>query len=168
MTRPVGLDLPQFEGLLDLHGAKLERWPEEERSRAQALLSVSEPARAALAHAQRLDALLDALPVPEPSRALAARIAALPQRAQVRRARSWPFAAPAIPVFGWAAAAALGLFVGSSGLPELDLFSAQSDAAAVAGSPDPADADADEVDSGDDWNELSELTLGALLAPEDE
>src|SRR4051812_6467272 len=114
MTRPVGLDLPQFEGLLDLHGAKLERWPEEERHRAEALLAVSEAARAALGSAQRLEGLLDALPVPEPSRALVARIAALPQQSPRRLARSWPFAAPAVPVFGWAAAAALGLFVGSS------------------------------------------------------
>ena len=49
-----------FERLLDRHGAKRERWPDAERSRAAALLEDSPKAQALLAEAQRLDDALDA------------------------------------------------------------------------------------------------------------
>lgn len=58
-----------------------------------------------------LDAALAALPDPELPEALRQRLAAIPERGNVRRfpVRSWRASA-----FGWAAAAAIGLFVGRS------------------------------------------------------
>jgi hypothetical protein len=58
-----------------------------------------------------LDAALAALPEPELPEALRQRLAAIPERGNVRRfpGRSWRASA-----FGWAAAAAIGLFVGRS------------------------------------------------------
>jgi anti-sigma factor RsiW len=58
-----------------------------------------------------LDAAFAALPEPELPEGLRQRLAAIPERGNVRRfpGRSWRASA-----FGWAAAAAIGLFVGHS------------------------------------------------------
>lgn len=58
-----------------------------------------------------LDAALAALPEPELPEGLRQRLAAIPERGNVRRfpGRSWRASA-----LGWAAAAAIGLFVGRS------------------------------------------------------
>jgi hypothetical protein len=45
----------RFSALLDAYGADPRRWPEEQRTRAEALLRVSELARTHLAAAQSLD-----------------------------------------------------------------------------------------------------------------
>jgi hypothetical protein len=54
------LKISRFEELTAAYGADLERWPEELRSEAQALLAVSDRARAALAEARTLDEAIKA------------------------------------------------------------------------------------------------------------
>jgi hypothetical protein len=175
------LDLERFEHLLDVHGADLERWPEELRREARELLSSSAPAQLAWSRAERLAAVLDAAPDILPSAALSARIAALPARYPQGWAAWWPFGNLLAPLLGWGAAAAFGLLVGSGVVPGLDGdFGASTPATALTGvsaSGEPAEdelaqgaaadgtlAEANAADelSGDDWSDF-ELALG--LAP---
>jgi hypothetical protein len=62
MTEPSSFDLARFEQLLDVHGAKLARWPEELRPQASELLASSAEAQLAWSQAARVEALLDAVP----------------------------------------------------------------------------------------------------------
>lgn len=112
------LDLQHFEELLDVHGADVARWPDPWREPALKLLETSEAARRARAVAERLSRLLDAVPEPEPSPQLCARIAAIPARHPRQHwvARWWPFGNPLAPLFAWSAAALLGLLVGNGTL----------------------------------------------------
>ena len=48
-----------FHRLLDIHGARLQRWPAAERQSAERLLAADAGARAARDEARRLEALLD-------------------------------------------------------------------------------------------------------------
>jgi len=89
----------RFKELLDAFGADFKRWPETERAAASALIAREPAARAALAEARRLDALLD-LYAPPANRAAETRLRtaldAVPAGATVtvRAARlSWPRAA---------------------------------------------------------------------------
>lgn len=156
MSRSERLDLGDFERLVAVHGAQLERWPEELSGSARELLEVSELARARLSEARRLDEWLDAAPAAEPSSELMARVAALPARhPRPPGARLWPFGNVWAPLLAWGAAAALGLMVGLA-VPALE------------GSEDAAPAAVDEVGQSEDWSELSELALGAGWALEEE
>jgi len=89
-----------------------------------------------------LDAALDALPVPELPEELRLRLHAIPERSNVRRFPArvvrWPAA------IGWAAAAALGLFIGAQ-----TIEGEAADAGAVTA-----------VDSGED--ETLELAVGSF------
>jgi len=100
--------------IIAAYGADPRRWPEAERSEAEALLARSEPARAALAEARALDGLLDGLPALAPEIAastLAARAIAAGQRPLARPARGgWLWLAPS--AAGLAAAALAGFFIG--------------------------------------------------------
>lgn len=156
MSQSEHLQLEVFEQLLSVHGAKLERWPEELAPRARQLLEASAAARARWSEASRLEALLDALPAVEPSSELMARIAALPARhPHSPSARWWPFGNPLAPLLAWGAAAALGLIVGVM-VPEVEaLEGAASDVSEVTA---PAD----------DWSELSDLALGGHWSLEEE
>jgi hypothetical protein len=164
MSEPNAFTLEQLEEHLDVHGSVLERWPQELRPAAQQLLDSSPEARAAWARAERLAALLDAAPDVLPSAALQARIAALPARHPQGWASWWPFGNPLAPLLGWAAAGAIGVFVGSSSLsgslPGLEL-DAPEDIAALAA--EPLEDDAADSLSSEEWGEL-ELALG--LDPE--
>jgi hypothetical protein len=60
-----------------------------------------------------LDAALAELPVPELPQDLRMRLHAIPERSNVRR---FPLRRLGVAAFGWAAAAALGLFIGSQSL----------------------------------------------------
>jgi len=93
------------------------------------------------------DALLDAafaeLPEPELPAALRERLAAIPERRRVRRlpVRSWRAS-----VFGWAAAAAVGLFIGARSVDQEALESAALESATTEGpSRETASADEDET-----------------------
>ncbi|WP_142850120.1 hypothetical protein [Telmatospirillum sp. J64-1] len=119
-------DLSGFQDRLDIHGAELAAWPEEERRAAEALLARSAEARALLDRARHLDGLLSALPVREAGPDLRARIAAIPARSPRRQAARrrrfvfpWPLARWQMHFGGGAAMAAsvlLGLYVGAAGL----------------------------------------------------
>jgi hypothetical protein len=175
------LDLERFEQLLDVHGVKLERWPEELRANARELLSSSAPAQLAWARAERLAAVLDAAPDLLPSAALSARIAALPVRHPQGWAAWWPFGNPLAPLLGWGAAAAFGLLVGSGVVPGLDGDLGASAPASAIGemnsSNEPVaselaegpalDANAGDELTGDDWSDF-ELALGLAPVWEDE
>jgi hypothetical protein len=122
-----GVALTRLSELLDAYGGAPERWPDEERDAALALLARSTEARALRDQAARLDALLDRLPAALPSPGLEDRIVAAARRegppapparrirsvddARARRAgggrrRGWLVAAMPL-----AAAAALGLWL---------------------------------------------------------
>jgi hypothetical protein len=110
----------RFRRLIEAYGADPTRWPAGERSRAEALLARSEPARRLLAEAQALDAVLmaDAKPAADERLAAAviARATAAPQERPLTQPREfrldwslprlWPQAV------GLAAAAVLGFVVG--------------------------------------------------------
>jgi hypothetical protein len=185
------LDLERFEQLLDVHGAELERWPEELREHARELLQSSVPAQHAWSNAEGLAALLDAAPDVLPSAALSARIAALPARHPQGWAAWWPFGNPLAPLLGWAAAAGFGLLVGSGVVPGLDgsgfgagtlnvVNEANGSAEPAANDPaesaageaasldaKPADSNTGDEVQGDDWSDF-ELALGLAPGWEDE
>jgi hypothetical protein len=154
MSTSQPLDSSTFERMLDLYGARLERWPEQLRGPARDLISASETARATWSAAQRLDAVLDTAPEVLPSAQLAARVAAIPARhPHAPQAAWWPFGNVFAPLLAWGAAGALGLVVGTLATPELEFFEAEPQ---------------QESAQNDDWSELSELVLGANWALEDE
>lgn len=165
MTRAERFDLDQLEQYLDVYGSVLNRWPQELQPAARQLLESSLEARQAWASAERLTALLDAAPDLLPSAELSARIAALPARRPQGWAAWWPFGNPLAPLFAWAAAAAIGVFVGSGSLPGFDPEVSDEAVATVSASVE-AQAQqegAADVTDGDDWSEV-ELALG--LYPE--
>lgn len=112
MTHPP-MTLQRFLELVAAYGSQLSRWPEVERDAAQALLNVSELARASLAEEAKLDAVLDTLVAEDLAPAFLRRLNEIPirvaatPRARRRFQRLWA------PALGWAAAAALGLALGS-------------------------------------------------------
>ncbi len=102
--------LARFEGLLDAYGAEPRRWPADRRAAAEALLARSSDARALLAAARRLDALLDTAPAePAPAHLIGRVLAAAPQP---RPRRDGWFAGWLKPAAGIAFAAVLGLGLG--------------------------------------------------------
>lgn len=156
MSQSGRVELEVFEQLLWVHGAKLERWPEELAVGARQLLEGSEAARARWSEALRLEALLDAVPSPEPSSELMARIATLPARyPHPPSAGWWPFGNPFAPLLVWGAAAALGLAVGAL-VPELEALEG------------PASEVTEATAQTEDWSELSELALGGPWSLEEE
>jgi len=105
------MTLDRLQQLLDAYGADPMRWPEEERAAALAMLARSAEARAALADAERLDAILDLAESAEPSSDLAARIVAAAPAVKPRRTRVVRRIAILVPL---AAAAGLVLWLGGS------------------------------------------------------
>jgi hypothetical protein len=90
------MTLGRFAALADAFGADLRRWPEAERAAAQALTRESDIARARLAEADALDAMLDLSRVAAPSAELRQRIlAAAPQQSSIRAAANDPASARA-------------------------------------------------------------------------
>jgi hypothetical protein len=115
----------RFRRLIEAHGADPDRWPPPDRAGAEALLARSAAARAALAAARRLDALLAADVKPAAGEALAARIvaraAASAQERPVgagraRQAAGWTLPRLWPQAVGLIAAALLGFAVGWANL----------------------------------------------------
>ena len=140
------LSLERFASLLDAYGARLERWPESEARAARALLEVSERAQEMLREEAKFEGQLDALEISPLSPELAGRLAQIPLGAQKTRA-IWPFGSLWAPALGWAAAAAIGLWIGAHAAEDTD----EQDTAGTR----------DEV-------ELVQLTTGAFAELEDE
>lgn len=128
------LDRARFDVLLDAYGADPERWPEEERAAALALLQRDPEARGLRAQAARLDALLAVAEPAKPSPALVARIlAAAPSPAGAKRrplsflripkaAHAWRYVAAVAPLTA-AAAVALWLVRAPEPTPQLSALS---------------------------------------------
>lgn len=122
MTEPTAMPLDRIRALLDAYGAMPERWPEDERAAAQALLAESDDAQALLREAASLDGALDLVEAPTPSEELMRRVeelvylrpATVTQHPNAKpslahRLRAWRAAwRPAV----LAASGALGLAVG--------------------------------------------------------
>lgn len=88
MSKTMTLD--RLLALIAAYGGKPAKWPAAERAAAEALLARSPEARAALAEAEPLDTLLDAVPALAPSPALrAAVLASMPQTARPGRGSRW-------------------------------------------------------------------------------
>lgn len=84
------MTLERLRALVAAYGSKPTNWPTAERAAAEALLARSPEARAALAEAEPLDTLLDAVPAVAPSPALrAAVLAGMPQSVRSGRGSRW-------------------------------------------------------------------------------
>ena len=84
------MTLERLRALIAAYGGKPARWPAAERAAAEALLARSPEARAALAEAEPIDSLLDAVPALAPSPALrAAVLAGMPQSDRSGRGSRW-------------------------------------------------------------------------------
>jgi hypothetical protein len=82
---PEPMTLARFTELVEAYGSRLERWPIESREAARAL-ALNAEARAILARAAELDALLDTYVVEVPGAALQGRIlASVGKRSALRR-----------------------------------------------------------------------------------
>src|SRR5712691_264988 len=119
-----------FHRLLDIHGARLQRWPSAERHWAERLLAADAKARAARDEARRLEALLDRYAPRVDERAagrIRHRLSVLPARRRHGAWWSWSLpwdefglAWPSLATF--ATVAVLGVLVGlgSIDVPQLD------------------------------------------------
>lgn len=84
------MTLGRLRNLIAAYGGNPARWPLAERPAAEAFLARSPEARAALADAEPLDTLLDAVPALSPSPALrAAVLADMPRMARASRIGWW-------------------------------------------------------------------------------
>ncbi len=84
------MTLERMRALVAAYGGKPANWPAAERAAAEALLARSPEARAALAEAEPLDTLLDAVPALAPSPALrAAVLGGMPQGDRSGRGSRW-------------------------------------------------------------------------------
>jgi hypothetical protein len=140
--------IPEFLRLLDAHGADVSRWPRQYRERAEPLLAASAEARAALASARQLDALLlrgHAVHRDDPAVARVLHRLEAPLPRQRRSLKWWPTAllefdfAPAWPRFAaLAGVAALGFAVG---LSDVGMALTKKSASVVVGTATSSDAD---------------------------
>jgi hypothetical protein len=78
-TRPP-MSVARFAELLDAYGGALERWPSDDRVRAEVLLQNDQEAQCIQRVAQELDAELDRFELADPSSALRARVLEIPIR----------------------------------------------------------------------------------------
>jgi hypothetical protein len=152
MTTP--LDLERFKALLAAYGARPERFPEDEREAALALLASSEVAQSLARAEAALDSVFALAPAPQLSPNLARKLAELPIRKAhpERRSRraAW------FTGLGWAAAAAFGVFWGAR-TEALETTSAGDESAEITA---PAPSGGTDLDEDDE--ELVELALGGL------
>lgn len=104
----------RFRALAEAYGGAIDRWPEAERRAARELLLRDPGLRAVLDAESELDTLFaESEGEGEPlDPALASRLAALPERSP----QPFPFRPRTLvlPALGWAAAAGLGLWLGTS------------------------------------------------------
>ena len=143
------MSLARFVEFVETHGADPDRWPEKRREHVQSLLVASAEARAALAQAEKLDALIarhcrDGDEEAATARVLR-RLQALPAQRRGLLPRLLPAAllefdlAPAWPRF----AALLGVAVlgFAVGLSDTGMALTKHSASAIIGSPNSSDSD---------------------------
>lgn len=114
------MDLNRFETLVAAYGATPSRWPEEERDAAEAFARTDPRAKALLAEADSIDALLFAHKAAEPSRTLQAMvIETAPRKPRLTgRAKMWWTG------LGLALAGASGMLAGSAATAALEPITA--------------------------------------------
>jgi hypothetical protein len=108
------LPLARFRALLAAYGARPEHWPARERQAALALLESSEAARSVARDEHALDEWLALTEPPRLGDELVRRLNAIPEGRVVplgHRLRARRLVAPLV---GWAAAAAVGLWLGAN------------------------------------------------------
>lgn len=124
------MTLERLREIVEAYGASPARWPQAERSMAEALASSSEEARTLVAEAARFDALLDMAPAEAPSAALTERLMAARPRAVTPLApvqheagkgflrglfdAIWPYGSAVFPAGTLAAALVMGVALGSA------------------------------------------------------
>jgi hypothetical protein len=109
MSEP--FDMKRFTELVAAYGAGSELWPEAERPAALAFLESSSEARALSESERALDAALSGLSVPEPSAHLMRQLNEIPlhhPKPTQRTGRLFRL----VTGFAWAAAAAIGVYLG--------------------------------------------------------
>jgi hypothetical protein len=108
------LSQSRFRALLAAYGARPEYWPERERKAAIELLESSETARALAREQQALDTWLTMSSPPALPTKLVEHLNAVPEkRGTVLLARRLHIRALWVPALGWAAAAAVGIWLGA-------------------------------------------------------
>jgi hypothetical protein len=126
----------RFRALAETYGGALERWPAAERRAARELLLREPSLRGVLAAESELDQLLAEGEVGAASPSLLARLEGIPERSSQKqpfplKARSFRW-----PALGWAVAAGVGLWIGTTvEAPELDTVAAQQVEASEADEP---------------------------------
>jgi hypothetical protein len=154
MTEPLSLE--RFQRLLAAYGARRELWPAAERPAAERLLEASSEARALLSREEDLDSGLVELAAltPELDPALSRKLAEIPLR-NSRKRSFWPFGRVWVPAAAWAAAAVVGVAVGSFSVGDEPAIAEQTLAIAPPTTDD--DPTGDETE-----DEMTELALGSL------
>lgn len=104
----------RFRALLEAYGTRPEHWPERERGAALELLEASGSARILAAEQRALDAWLTMTVAPTLPRELIEHLAAIPEkRGTVLLTRHLHLRSLCVPALGWAAAAAVGIWLGA-------------------------------------------------------
>lgn len=110
----VPLSQARFQELLAAYGSQPEHWPERERNAAIEMLASSDTARTLAREQRSLDAWLSMSSPPALPTKLVERLNAIPEkRGTVLLARQLRVRALWVPALGWAAAAAIGIWLGA-------------------------------------------------------
>jgi hypothetical protein len=122
------LSLDRFQALMAAYGTSTLRWPEAERKAAMDLLAACEPARLLAREQEVLDAWLSVPRTPRISKEVIFALNAIPVRHKKGLlTRRWRGRALWLPAIGWAAAAALGVWLGARSAAARDSFVKASD-----------------------------------------
>ena len=124
MTEPMSVF--RFRALAETYGGALERWPATERRLARELLLREPSLHAVLAAESELDRLLAEGEGGAVSASLLARLEGIPERSPQKQPFPLKPRSFWLPALGWAAAAAVGLWLGATvEAPELDTVAIQ-------------------------------------------
>ena len=165
------MTLARFAELLNAYGAELSRWPEVERDAAQRLCAGDAEAMRLRATAEKLDALLNAVPAHEPSAVLRARVAEITIRhpRPGSQASRLPFAHKWWQVaFAGAFASVLGVISGAwTAEDPTTAATASVTSTGGAGSAGSVDTDPNFDTAADDgWDELTTVAFASNLDEE--
>jgi hypothetical protein len=126
----------RFRALAETYGGALERWPAAERRAARELLLREPSLRGALVAESELDRLLAEGEGGAVSASLLARLEGIPEQSPQKRPFPLKARSLLLPALGWAVAAGVGLWLGTTvEAPELDPVAAQQVEASEADEP---------------------------------